>query len=83
MVSSNWLNFQRCEKITIPSHLISTARKLHIFAAQIGAELLNWKHCDYKFLSVFEMFKALSCLHCAKANQEFKYFLMPGQAALW
>lgn len=32
---------------------------------------------------VFEMFKALSCLHCAKANEKFQYCLMPGQGALW
>lgn len=44
----NWLNFQRCEKITIPSRLTSTTGKLHSFAAQTGAELLNWKRCDWK-----------------------------------
>lgn len=46
-------NFQRCEKITIPSHLTSTTRKSHIFAAQIGAELPNWKPCDWKCLTLF------------------------------
>ena len=48
----NWPNFQRCEKITNPSCLTSTTGRLHIFAAQIGTELLNWKPCDWKCLTL-------------------------------